>query len=204
MLDTIGKLFGNILLTKILCEVSGRWQFGFRLKHSTALQLAHLVEIVSRNSDEKRQTDAVFLDVAKAFDIVWVDCLLNKLTLLNFPSYLLKIICSSLHGRTFESSFQGAPTTSRFMRTGVTEGGIMSPVLFSLCVNDMPSHSHQVELAPCADKMTMSRQPALFDNFLTSYLRDLERWMREWGISINVSKRTAILFAKACRRFPIP
>jgi hypothetical protein len=52
--------------------------------------------------------------------------------------------------------------------------------------------------------MTMSRQPALFDNFLTSYLRDLERWMREWGISINVSKRTAILFAKACRRFPIP
>jgi len=80
-------------LTRILCEVSGRWllrnkQFGFRPKHSTALQLAHLVEIVSRNSDEKRMTDAVFLDVAKAFVIVWVDCLLNKLTLLNFPHTL--------------------------------------------------------------------------------------------------------------------
>jgi len=37
--------------------------------------------------------DAVFLFVAKAFDIVWVDCLLNKLTLLNFPYYLVKTIC---------------------------------------------------------------------------------------------------------------
>lgn len=90
LLDTIGKLFGTILLTRILCEVSGRWllrneHFGFKPKHSTALQLAHLVEIVSRDFDEKRQTDVVFLDVAKAFDMVWVDCLLNKLTLLNFP-----------------------------------------------------------------------------------------------------------------------
>jgi hypothetical protein len=31
---------------------------------------------MSRNFDEKRLTDAVFLDVAKAFDTVWVDDLL--------------------------------------------------------------------------------------------------------------------------------
>jgi hypothetical protein len=117
--------------------VSGRWlqrneQFAFKLKHYTALQLAHLVEIVSRNFDEKRMADAGFLDVARAFDIVWVDCLLNKLALLNFPSYLVKTICSSLHGRTFEAYLQRAPSTCRFMRTGMAEGGIMSPALFSL------------------------------------------------------------------------
>jgi hypothetical protein len=32
--------------------------------NSTALQLTHLVESVSRNFDEKRLTGAVFLDVA--------------------------------------------------------------------------------------------------------------------------------------------
>jgi hypothetical protein len=40
----------------------------------------------------------------------------------------------------------------------------------------MPLHSRQVELASYADKMTIlatSRQPALLDNFLTLYLRDL-------------------------------
>jgi hypothetical protein len=34
------------------------------------LQLARLVERVNRNFDDKRQTGAVFLDVAKAFDIL--------------------------------------------------------------------------------------------------------------------------------------
>jgi hypothetical protein len=75
LLDTIGKLFEKILLFRILYEERGRRllhdeQFGFRPKHGNALQLARLVERVSRNSDEKGLTDAVFLDVAKAFDTV--------------------------------------------------------------------------------------------------------------------------------------
>jgi hypothetical protein len=47
--DTIGKLFENTLLSRILSEVSGRGllreeQFRFRPTHSTTLQLARLVE----------------------------------------------------------------------------------------------------------------------------------------------------------------
>jgi hypothetical protein len=48
-------------------------QFKFRSKYSTSLQLAHLVERVTRNFSEKRITGVVFLDVAKPFDNVWVD-----------------------------------------------------------------------------------------------------------------------------------
>jgi len=71
LLGTTGKLFEKTLLSMILWEVSRRGilrdeQFGF--KHNTLLQLAHLVERVSRNFDEKRVTGAVFLDVAKAFE----------------------------------------------------------------------------------------------------------------------------------------
>ena len=74
----------------ILCEVSGRGllrdeQFRLKLKHSTAPQLARLVERVSRNFDKRRMTGAVFLDVTKAFDTVWVDGLLYNLTVLKFP-----------------------------------------------------------------------------------------------------------------------
>jgi hypothetical protein len=61
--------------------------FEFRSNHSTALQVASLVERVTRNFGEKRLTDAAVLDVAKDFDLVWIDILLYKLTVLNFPSY---------------------------------------------------------------------------------------------------------------------
>jgi hypothetical protein len=57
------------------------------------------------------------------------------------------------------------------MRTGVAQGGVISPVLFSLYVKDMPSPSHHVELAFYADDtaiITTSRKPTLLDSYLES------------------------------------
>jgi hypothetical protein len=82
------------------------------------LQLALLVERITRNFGEKRLTGAVFLDVAKAFSTVWVDGLLYKLTLLNFPSYIVHTIASYLRGRTFDVSFETATSSRRGMRAG--------------------------------------------------------------------------------------
>jgi hypothetical protein len=142
------------------------------------LQLARLVERITRNFGEKRLTGAVFLDVDKTFNTVWIDGLLYKLTLLNFPSY---IVHTFLHLRnpTFEASFQTA-TSSRGMRAGVAQGGLISPVLFSLYVNDMPSPSHHVELALYADDGAVkatSRKPTLLVSYLESFLNDLQWWL---------------------------
>ena len=61
--------------------------------------------MVKRNVDE---TGSLFLDVAKAFDSKWIEGLLFKLTNLEFPSYLVKVITSYSHSRTFTASFQVA------------------------------------------------------------------------------------------------
>jgi hypothetical protein len=110
LLDTVDKLFEKIPLARVLREVSERGllrdeQFGFRHRYSTTLQLTRLVERVNRNFDERRLTGAVFLDMAKAFDTIWVKGLLYKLTVLNFPSYLVKTISSYLDCRAFQTSF---------------------------------------------------------------------------------------------------
>jgi hypothetical protein len=81
LVDTVGKLFEKILLTRILREVNKRGLlrdklFGFRPRHSTTQQLASLGEGVNRNIDERRQNGEVFLDVAEAFDTVLVKGLL--------------------------------------------------------------------------------------------------------------------------------
>jgi len=131
------------LLTEILSEISGlgplrNEQFGFRPKGSTALLLARHGERVSGNFGEKRLTGTVFLDVARAFDTVWVDCLPYKRTVLNFLSHLVKAISSYLLGRTLEASFQTGTSTFRRVRPGVAQGGMISPILFSLYVQDIP------------------------------------------------------------------
>jgi hypothetical protein len=111
LLEKIGKIFEMILLARILHELSERGllrddHFGFRPRHNKSLQLARLVQRITRNLGEKRLTGPVFLDVANAFDTVWIDGPLYKLTLINFPSYIVHTISSYLKNRTIEASFQ--------------------------------------------------------------------------------------------------
>jgi hypothetical protein len=59
LLDTVGKVFDKILLTRILWEMKERVllhyeQFGFRPRQSTKLQLACLFERVNRTFDKRR------------------------------------------------------------------------------------------------------------------------------------------------------
>ena len=145
--------------------------------------------------------------MAKAFDTVWINGILYKLTLLNFPSYIVHTISSYLRGRMYEASFQTATSSSRGMRAAVAQGGLISPVLFSLYVKDMPSPSHHVELALCAGDTAIiatSRKPTLLVSYLESYLIDRQWWLSEWRIAINVSKSTALIFARARRHFIRP
>jgi hypothetical protein len=182
LLDTIGMLFEKILLSRILSELSGCGllrdeQFGFRPKHSTSLQLARLVERVTRNFGEKRLSGAVFLDVAKAFDTVWVNGLLFKLTALNFAPISLKPYPPTFTtGRSRRTSKRPHPPV---VACGWrSTGGLISPVLFSLYVNDMPVPSRHVELAFYANDTAFfvtSRCTALLVSYLEAYLSDLER-----------------------------
>jgi hypothetical protein len=82
------------------------------------------------------------------------------------------------------------------MRAGVAKGGLISPVLFSLYANDMPSPSHHVELALYADDTAIiatSRKSTLLVSYLESYFNYLQRWLCEWRIAINVSNTTRYL-----------
>jgi hypothetical protein len=84
---------------------------------------------------------------------------------------------------------------------------MVSPVLFSLYVNDMSVPSIHVELALYADDTAVtatSRKPALLVSYLEAYLADLELWLKKWRIAINVSKSTAKFFTRRRIQNPRP
>jgi len=112
-----------------------------------------------------------------------------------------------MSSRTFEFSFQTATSTCCHTRADVAQGEIISPVLFSLHANDILSPSRHVELALYGDDTAViatSRRPALLIRYLEIYLSGLERLLRKWMITINVSQNSVMLFAKAGRRIPKP
>jgi hypothetical protein len=59
--------------------------------------------------------------------------------ILNFPSYLVYTISSYVRCQTVEASLQTATSSRRGMWAEVAQGGLISPLLFSIYVNDMPA-----------------------------------------------------------------
>lgn len=85
------------------------------------------------------------------------------------------------------------------MRAGVAQGGLVSPVLFSLYVNDVHTPSRNVVPAQYADDTALvatSRSPSFPVGFLKAYLDRMVFWQRTWRIAINVLKITAVFFVK--------
>jgi hypothetical protein len=123
---------------------------------------------------------------ATAFDTVWVEGLFHKLTILNFPSYLVKTLSSSPQvPNVLQISHIH---TRRTMRVGVAQGGLVSPVLFSLYVNDMLTPSRHVELALYADDTALiatSCSPLLLVRYLKSLISI--DWSSDYGIGGKLS-----------------
>jgi hypothetical protein len=95
----------------------------------------------STETDERRLTGAVFLDLGKAFDTVWVQGPLYKLTVLNFPPYLVKTVSSYLRPPNVPIVLPDSHVQT------VAPAAVVSPVLFSLHANDTPTPSIGVQLA---------------------------------------------------------
>jgi hypothetical protein len=82
LLPAISNKFERIMYNKVMCFLNSnnilyKHQYGFREKHSTIHPIIHLLNqcALANNSTPKQ----VFCDLAKAFDVIKTDTLLNKL-----------------------------------------------------------------------------------------------------------------------------
>ena len=175
----------------------------FGPQNSTALHLARLSETVFRNFGEKKLTGAVFPDVVKAFSIVWVNCLLHKLTAPSFALYIEKTISSSQNSRTFGGSFQTPTSICRWHGSGwnnfprpfqsVCHGHAFT--FQSRLVGCLRwQHGHQRHIRPASVARPLPGDISL-------RLRAVAERIK---ISINISNIAAMLFAKVSRRTSIP
>jgi len=68
----------------------------------------------------------------------------------------------------------------------------------------MPTPSRHVELAVYSDNTAIiatSCKPTLLINYPESYVDDIQWWLSEWKIAINISNSTAIIFLRTRQHF---
>ncbi|GBN25028.1 hypothetical protein AVEN_183071-1 [Araneus ventricosus] len=77
-----------------------------------------------------------FIDIAKAFNRVWIDGLLYKMHKLKVSRKLILFLQSYLKGRSFVVRVEKDLSTPRTTEAGVVQGSRLGPHCFNIFIND--------------------------------------------------------------------
>ena len=113
--------------------------------------LLHVSDSWLRAIDAGQYVGAIFLDLAKAFDCVNHDILLQKLNHYGIREDVYGWMKSFLCGRTQQVCVQNTFSSRGLITVGVPQGSILGPLLFSIYVNDLPASVNACDIHMFAD-----------------------------------------------------
>ncbi|MES9881290.1 MAG: reverse transcriptase family protein [Sedimenticola sp.] len=220
LLSCFGKLFTAIInkrLTKFAEEhhVIRDSQAGFRKGHSTADNLFVLHALTQILQKNKKKLYCAFIDFKAAFDKVWRNGLWTKLIDHNINGKCLTLIKNMYNNIKSCVLANGNKSSFFSCNIGVRQGENLSPLLFSLYLNDLElflmskdvsgikCQTHELDdeigiylklfiLLYADDTVLFSDTAIDLQNSLTEF----HKYCVEWKLTVNINKSKILIFSK--------
>jgi len=165
-------------------------QHGFRKGRSCLTQLLAHFDNVMCNALEGAETDAIYLDFAKAFDKVDHLLLLKKLQAFGVTGKVFEWIKSFLLDRDQYVAVNGVKSYVAKVLSGVPQGTVLGPILFIIFINDMEECVTSSILRSFADDTRIRK--AIFSYLDVPMLQDdldnVIRWSKDNNMSLHKNK----------------
>jgi hypothetical protein len=216
LVSCLCKLFESVLNRRLATFLSGEKkispeQGGFRAHHECIEHAVILSEVLRRRVAEKKSTFVGFIDFAKAFDTVWRDALFLKLSRSGVQGRMLRMI-RALYRRTEATVRVNGQFTNIFETfLGVRQGGVLSPLLFLVYIDDLVAALRAKGIGVFVPGVQgddpFSPRPKLpgllwaddvviladTQEMLREAFAVVDLWCRQWLMSVNAKKSNVML-----------
>lgn len=153
--------------------------------------LNHVTNIIINNIDKNKPIAIAFLDLAKAFDTVDHEILLEKLECYGVRGLTNKLFTSYLADRQQRVVINGQCSDYMTVNTGVPQGTILGPLLFIIYINDLLNEIPGNDIISYADDTALISEDTNWiavEEKMNKHLDKVANWLSLNKLSLNIEK----------------
>ena len=205
ILPTLSKVCESVVHERLLSHctmnhiITDR-QAAYMRGDSTMTQLLYIVHFIRKNWGNSKIVQGAFLDISSAFDKVWHNGLIAKLSQIGIDGTLATFFKSYLSNRKQCVVLEGEKSTLLDIEAGVPQGSRLGPLLFIIYINDIIIDIES-EILLFADDTTLlasGNDPAETSAQINRDLSKISEWSKKWKVTFNAKKSKEIIFSKKC------
>ena len=180
-------------------EALNKKQHGFRKGSSTVSALHKVIRTIEKRINKKGFVLGTFLDIEGAFDNVSFDSITKAIHKSKVDESTANWISSMVKNRYITITHKNC--TKRFrVSKGCPQGGILSPFLWNLIIDDLlkfPPNEIPADLSAFADDLTLIAEgndlEVIYQRTQKS-INTIEKWCHEKGLNISALKTKIVMF----------
>ena len=173
-------------------------QSGFIPGDFTVNQLLCIYNGLRSSFDRGITTQAVYLDISKAFDRVWHTGPLSKLEAVGIRGKLLTWLRDYLSCRMQATVIKGEKSDFKSISAGFPQGPVLGSLLFLIYINDIVNNIESV-IKLFTDETSLSLALKNPDSRAETLNHDLEKiyeWAKKWKVRFNEEKTEQLNFTR--------
>ena len=192
ILPTLSKVCEAIVHERLLShciyhDIISERQAAYLKGDSTISQLVYIVHLIRSCWGSSKIVQGAFLDISAAFDKVWHNGLIAKLSQIGIDGSFLDFFKSYLRNRKQCVIIDGVKSNFLDVTAGVPQGSRLGPLLFIIYINDI-INDIQSDIMIFADDTTLlasGDDPTITASQLNNDLLKISNWAQKWKVTFN-------------------